>query len=113
MKTLELRKYLATSCKDIAKHLHFLFIIALDFFKAEKRFTLITYLREMLYILLLHIVKEVRHDISRVRHVRMCQTNLISRVYTFVSAESFQNCHQVLLILHIFSNFVKKPEKYK
>ena len=49
-----------------------LYIIAPDLVEAEKRFTLIMSLREMLHILLLHIVKEVRHDINRVCHAQMC-----------------------------------------
>ena len=72
VKTLESKKCPTFLCKEITDHLHYLYIIAPDFFEAEKRFTLIIYLWEMLHILLLGIVQEVRHGISRVRHVRMC-----------------------------------------
>ena len=72
LKTLESKKYSAILCKNIAHHLHYLYVIAPGFFEAEKRFTLLMNLWEMLHILLLHIVKELRYGIRRVHHVQTC-----------------------------------------
>ena len=71
VKNLESKNCPAILCKDIADHLRYLYVIAPDFFEAEKRFTLIMNLWEMLHILLLHFIEEVNHSNSRVRHVRM------------------------------------------
>ena len=61
----------AILCKDIADHLHYLYIIAPDFFEAEKRSTLVMNLCDMLHIIVLiaFIYCERSESMALVEHV--------------------------------------------
>ena len=109
------------SCYFMQRHCQSftLFVDRTRFLWRKKGFILIMNFWEMLYILLLHIVKEMRHGIRGVCHVLMC----LKPIWFYVciplwvlkvfKIKSIWFCdHQILLTLHI-SNFVKKDEKYK